>query len=335
MLYETLAGGNVRCRLCPHRCTIKPNKRGICGVRENREGTLYSLVYGAVIAEHVDPIEKKPLFHLHPGSRSYSIATVGCNFRCLFCQNADISQMPRETGNVLGRFTPPEAVVERAVASHSRTIAYTYTEPTVYFEYAFDTAKLAVKRGLKNVFVTNGYMTPDALETIAPYLHGANVDLKSFSDDFYQRFCGGRLSPVLESIKLMKARGIWVEVTTLLIPALNDSEEELREIAGFIATVGCEIPWHVSRFHPRYRMQDHRPTPVESIYRAVRIGREAGLKYVYSGNIPGGMGEDTPCPHCGTILVSRYGFFVEENRLNGDRCPQCGNHLDGVFDPPS
>ncbi|HOK05566.1 MAG TPA: AmmeMemoRadiSam system radical SAM enzyme [Syntrophales bacterium] len=331
MLYERQGDGTVACRLCAHRCLIKDRKRGVCGVRENRGGTLYSLVYGAVVAENVDPIEKKPLFHLYPASRSYSIATVGCNFRCLFCQNADISQLPRERGEIVGRFTAPEVIVEGALRSQCRTISYTYTEPTVFFEYAYDVARLAVGKGLMNVFVTNGYMTAEALETIAPYLHAANVDLKSFRDDFYRSQCGARLEPVLSTLREMKKRGIWVEVTTLVIPGLNDSEGELREIAAFIADLGRETPWHVSRFHPRYRLRDREATPAETIYRAVAIGKEAGLKYVYSGNIPGGHGEDTFCSRCASPLISRYGFFVRETRLDGNRCLKCKTPLEGVF----
>jgi pyruvate-formate lyase-activating enzyme len=228
MLYEKTDGNHIRCSLCAHRCRIKPSDRGICGVRENRDGTLFSLVYGRVIAENVDPIEKKPLFHVLPGSKSFSIATVGCNFRCTFCQNHDISQTPRETGSISGRESTPEEMVEKARKTGSKTIAYTYTEPTIYFEFAYDTAKMAHEKGLKNVFVTNGFMTEEAIEAISPYLHAANVDLKAFSDDFYRKHCGARLQPVLDSLKKMKSLGIWVEVTTLLIPTLNDSNEELR-----------------------------------------------------------------------------------------------------------
>jgi pyruvate formate lyase activating enzyme len=331
MLYEKGEDGRVRCGLCAHRCTIAPGKRGICAVRENREGVLQTLLYGALIAQNVDPIEKKPLFHVHPGSKSFSIATVGCNFSCTFCQNADISQMPRETGLIRGRETPPEEVVERAVRSGSRTIAYTYTEPTVFFEYALDIARLAARQGLKNVFVTNGYMTPAALDTIGDDLHGANVDLKSFSDDFYRKRCGARLEPVLASLREMKRRGVWVEVTTLLIPGLNDGDGELKEIASFLVSLGPETPWHISRFHPQYRLTAAPPTPLETIHRAAGIGKAAGLKYVYSGNVPGDEGENTACTSCGEALIRRWGFTVAENRLRRDACPQCGTKLDGIF----
>ena len=331
MLYETRNDGRSDCFLCSHRCRIKDGSRGICGVRENRGGILYSLVYGGVIAEHIDPIEKKPLFHFLPGSKSYSIATVGCNFRCTFCQNHEISQLPRESGEVMGRPTPPEEIASMAVRAGAKTISYTYTEPTIYFEYAYDIALLAHEKGIGNVFVTNGYMTPDALDTIGSRLDAANVDLKSFQDDFYKVYCGARLQPVLDSLVKLKSLGVWVEITTLLIPGLNDSDGELNQIAGFIAGLGREIPWHISRFHPQYRMDATPVTPVSSIHRAVRIGKEAGLKYVYSGNVPGDGGEDTFCAVCNSRLIGRHGFFIEEINLQGSKCPQCGNELDGKF----
>jgi pyruvate formate lyase activating enzyme len=331
LLYEKEAENRVRCGLCAHRCRIDPGERGVCGVRENREGTLLSLVYGAIVAENVDPIEKKPLFHLLPGSRSFSIATAGCNFRCSFCQNHEISQMPRKKGQIVGRERTPAEVVEQALRSGSRSIAYTYTEPTVYFEFAFDTAEIAREKGLKNVFVTNGYMTPGMLELIAPSLDAANVDLKAFRDDFYKKQCGARLQPVLDSLRKMKELGIWVEVTTLLIPGLNDGGEELRELAAFIVSLGAETPWHISRFHPQYRMTETPPTPDESIHWAAEIGRSAGLKYVYSGNLPGDPGENTNCARCGRLLIGRCGFSIERLDLKGSACPNCGTPLDGIF----
>jgi pyruvate formate lyase activating enzyme len=331
LLYEREAENRVRCSLCAHRCGIDPGRRGICGVRENRKGTLFSLVYGAILAENVDPIEKKPLFHFLPGSRSFSIAAAGCNFRCAFCQNHDISQMPRERGQIIGRERTPAEVVEMAIRSGSQSIAYTYTEPTVYFEFSYATAGIARERGLKNVFVTNGYMTPGMLELIAPRLDAANVDLKSFRDDFYRKQCGARLHPVLDSLRKMKELGVWVEVTTLLIPGLNDGEEELAELVAFLVTLGAETPWHISRFHPRYRMTETPPTPASAIHLAAEIGRSAGLKYVYSGNIPGDVGENTLCAHCGRILIGRCGFAVERLDLKGSACPDCKTPLDGIF----
>jgi pyruvate formate lyase activating enzyme len=330
MLYEKKEGGQVRCNLCAHRCVIKPDRKGVCGVRENKEGVLYSLVYGTLIAENIDPIEKKPFFHVYPSSKSYSIATVGCNFSCVFCQNHDISQMPR-TLMIAGEDFTPEEIVARAKKSGAKTIAYTYTEPTIYFELAYDTAKIALKNGLKNVFVTNGFMTAEAIETIAPYLTAANVDLKSFRDEFYKKQCGARLDPVLESLKKMKEKGIWLEITTLLIPTLNDSEEELQDIARFIAGLGEETPWHISRFHPQFKMRELPATPLALLHRAAQIGKEAGLKYVYSGNVPGDEGENTHCYHCGNLLIERRGFQVVRMNLKGNKCSKCATPLESIL----
>jgi pyruvate formate lyase activating enzyme len=331
MLYEKLDDQRVHCNLCAHRCTIKPDRRGICGVRENRDGVLYSLVYGTLIAEHIDPIEKKPFFHVYPDSNSYSIATVGCNFNCEFCQNHEISQMPRSTLMITGEDILPAEIVSQAKKSGSKTIAYTYTEPTVYLELAYDTAKIAHEHGLKNVFVTNGFMTPEAIDTMGRFLTAANVDLKSFRDEFYKKRCGARLNPVLESLKKMKEMGIWVEITTLLIPTLNDSDEELKDIAQFIAGLGKETPWHISRFHPQFKMLNVPVTSISSLHRAVEIGKQAGLKYVYSGNVPGDEGENTYCFHCGNLLIERYGFKVVKINLVGNKCNKCGTELDGVL----
>ena len=331
MLYEKLEGRQARCNLCAHRCTIKPDRRGICGVRENRNGILYSLVYGTLIAVNIDPIEKKPFFHVCPASKSYSIATVGCNLSCEFCQNHDISQMPRSTRMITGEDLSPMEIADRAKKSGSKTIAYTYTEPTIYFELAYDTAKIAVENGLKNVFVTNGFMTAEAIETIAPYLTAANVDLKSFRDEFYKKRCGARLNPVLGSLKKMKEMGIWVEITTLLIPALNDSDEELKDIAQFIAGLGKETPWHISRFHPQFKMLNVPVTSISSLHKAVEIGKQAGLKYVYSGNVPGDERENTKCFNCGNLLIERYGFRIVSINIKGNKCSKCEIELEGVF----
>jgi pyruvate formate lyase activating enzyme len=331
LLWEPVKDDIVRCRLCHHRCTIKPGRRGICGVRENRDGTLATRVYGRLIARHVDPIEKKPLYHFYPGSRSYSIATVGCNFKCRFCQNADIAQMPSDRGCITGDMALPEAVVADAVASGSRTIAYTYTEPTVFFDFALDTARMAGQKGLRNIFVTNGYMTPEALEMIQPWLDGANVDLKAFSDDFYKTYCGARLAPVMATLEKMNAAGVFLEVTTLLIPGLNDDPGELADMAGFIAdALGADTPWHISRFHPTYRLLDRPPTPVATLLRARDIGLGAGLRYVYTGNVPGTEGENTVCPECGETLIERWGFQIQANRIEAGRCPECQTVIAGV-----
>jgi len=331
-LYEKIEKNNVRCSLCNHRCLIKENARGICGVRENQGGTLVSLVYGKVIARHVDPIEKKPLFHFLPGSKSYSIATVGCNFKCPFCQNADISQMPADHKRIWGEDMTPSTLVNEALANQSATISYTYTEPTIYFELAVDTARLAVSKGIKNLFVSNGYMTEECLKEIYTDLHGANIDLKSYNNEFYKDQCGAKLEPVLKTIELMRKMGIWVEVTTLLIPGLNNSNEELKGIAKFIADLDPDIPWHISRFHPTYKLTDVYPTPPESILKARDIGYEAGLRYVYCGNLPGEEGEKTFCHQCGDLLIDRFGFSIRKNRMQNSRCPQCSTEIPGVWE---
>jgi pyruvate formate lyase activating enzyme len=296
-------------------------------VRENRAGELVTLTYACPVAAAVDPIEKKPLFHFLPGTLSYSIATVGCNFTCSFCQNADISQMPRDRGRVQGTYHPPTEVVAQAQATGCASIAYTYTEPTIFMEYAAECARLAVRAGLQNVFVTNGYMTAEALDYIGADLHAANVDLKSFSDQFYRAVVGARLKPVLDSIRGLAARGVFLEVTTLLIPGKNDGETELRELTEFLAGVDVDIPWHVSRFHPTYRMTDAPSTPLSSIERALRLGEEAGLRYVYPGNVGGGEGESTFCPACGTRVIERRLYQVVETRLRGASCAHCGERL--------
>jgi len=331
MLYVKEEEQKVRCNLCNHHCLIMPGKHGICGVRENRDGMLYSLVYGQVIARHIDPVEKKPLFHFHPGSKSYSIATVGCNFHCLFCQNYEISQMPKDEKRIAGEPFPPEEVVAAAEKLKCKSISYTYTEPTIFFEYAYDSARLANDRGIKNVFVSNGYMGQEAIRAIQPYLHAANIDLKAYSEKFYKEICGARLKPVLENLNLMKKLGIWVEVTTLIIPTLNDSEKELQEIAAFIRTeLGPETPWHVSRFHPMYRLTSVPSTPVQTVLKAREIGLKTGLYYVYSGNIPGQGGENTYCHKCGALLIERLGFTILQYNVIDAKCPKCHAVVHGV-----
>ncbi len=329
-LYEKLKDKKVRCNLCPHHCVIEKGKRGICGVRENKEGTLYSLVYGRAVANNVDPIEKKPFFHFFPGSYAFSIATVGCNFRCSFCQNADISQFPKEKKEIIGEPLSPEEIVSDAKRNKCKSISYTYTEPTIFFEYAYETAKLAKEEGIKNNFVTNGFISKEAIKLISPYLDAANVDLKSFRDDFYKKFCGARLQPVLDSLKLMKELGIWVEVTTLIIPTFNDSTEELKSIAEFVFGLGKETPWHISLFYPHYKLTDLPPTSVKSLHQARDIGKKAGLDYVYAGNVPGDERENTFCPDCGKKVISRYGFQVLENHLKEGKCPYCGAKIAGI-----
>jgi pyruvate formate lyase activating enzyme len=329
MLYEKLDNKRIQCHLCEHRCQIGEGKRGICYVRENRGGTLYTLVYGRTISQHVDPVEKKPLAHFYPGTTAYSIATVGCNFRCEWCQNADISQMPRERHFIMGNEASPEQIVAAARRSRCRSIAYTYTEPTIFFEYAYDTARLAREEGIANIYVTNGFMTDEMLDAFDPCLDAANVDLKAFRDETYRRYVGGRLQPVLDSLKKMKALGVWVEVTTLVVPGINDDQEELRDAARFVAQeLGPETPWHISRFYPGCRMTYVPPTPIATLRRAEELGREEGLRYVFVGNIPGEA--NTECHVCGELLVRRSGYRILANRITADGvCPSCGTPVAG------
>jgi pyruvate formate lyase activating enzyme len=331
MFYEKLDEKEVRCFLCGNHCVIKNGKRGICFVRENRDGTLYSLVYGKVISMNIDPIEKKPLFHFLPQSTSFSIATVGCNFHCLHCQNFEISQYPKEHGGEIpGQYVSPEAIVEAAVRYGCKSISYTYTEPTIFFEFAYDCAKLAHEKGIKNVFVSNGYTSPEATRVIAPYLDGNNIDLKG-DNEHYKKICGARLEPVQETIKLMKELGVWVEVTTLVIPDHNDSEEDLRNIAEFIKSVDPFIPWHVTQFYPTYKLTDKPRTPIKTLRRAREIGFEVGLNYVYEGNVPGEGGENTYCHNCKKLLIRRFGFSIIENKIKDGRCSECGVDIRGVW----
>jgi len=331
MVYERLSGSDVRCHLCAHACLIHPGTRGICAVRENREGILYSLVYGKVISANIDPIEKKPIFHMLPGSTSLSIATVGCNFRCKHCQNYEISQYPRERKfEVPGSDMTPGDVVDLAVRSGCESISYTYTEPTIFFEFAYDCARLAHERGIKNVFVSNGYTGAEATGMIAPYLTANNIDLKG-NEAFYRDICGARLKPVLDTIILMKNLGVWVEVTTLIIPGLNDSDKDLTDIAEFLVSVDPAIPWHVSAFRPTYKLMDRPSTSVESLRKAVEIGRRAGLRYVYEGNVPGEDNENTYCPSCREQLIHRVGYRIRENRLADGRCPKCASLVEGIW----
>lgn len=330
ILWEPLENGSVLCSLCAHRCTLADGRPGLCGVRVNVGGKLVSLVRNRLIASHVDPIEKKPLFHFFPASLSFSIAAEGCNFRCDYCQNWQISQHPRGE-DVRGRPSTPKEIVKSAVRAGCRSISYTYTEPTIFFETCRDVGLLAREEGLKNVFVTNGYMTPEAVEAARPFLDAANADLKFFRDETYRRVCGARLEGTLQGIRALFDAGIWLEVTTLVVPGLNDSEEELGEMARWIAGLSPDVPWHLSRFHPDYRMELPGPTPVQSLRRALEIGRAAGLKFVYVGNVPGERAENTFCPSCGTMLVERAGFASRVRALPDGRCGNCGELVPGVW----
>lgn len=332
LFYEQVPDREVICHLCNHNCHIREGGRGICGVRENENGTLYSLVYGRLVSENVDPIEKKPMFHLLPASRSYSIATVGCNFRCLHCQNYQISQYPRmHDGAIPGRLTEAAEVIEGAARQACASISYTYVEPTIFYEFAYDCCVLARGRGIKNVFVSNGFMSPAVTRQLAPVLDGINIDIKAFTDSFYKKVCKARLQPVLDNVRLMRELGVWVEVTTLIIPGWNDSPEELRDIARFLKGVDPAIPWHVTAFYPTFQMTDRERTPASTLRTARQIGLEEGLRFVYEGNIPGEGGENTYCPACGAELIGRFGFSIERNSLADGQCPACGETIEGVW----
>ena len=331
MFYEKTGDNAVHCHLCAHHCRIAESEFGFCSVRQNINGQLFTMVYGKPVAQHIDPIEKKPLYHFLPGSMSYSLGAPGCNFHCGFCQNWQISQIP-ENGE--GHFdipmVPPESIVIAAKEYRCKSISYTYTEPTIFFEYAYDIARIAADEKIHNIFVTNGFMTRQALETIAPYLSAANVDLKSFREAYYRSTCKAHLKPVLDSIRRMKQLGIWVEVTTLIVPGENDSEDELKEIAGFIADTGPEIPWHISRFYPSYRFTDRLPTPEETLTRAREIGCQAGLHHVYIGNMP--ADNSTICRQCRQPVVRRGpSGGILSLHLDKNRCAACGAVVSGVW----
>ncbi len=332
MFYEKTGDDKIKCRLCAHGCLISPGNRGICSVRENRAGTLYSLVYGKIIAKHIDPIEKKPLYHFHPNSRSFSIATAGCNFKCRHCQNFQISQDVRMFHDMPGEDMTPEQVVREAELAGCESISYTYTEPTIFMEFAYDCARLARKKGIKNVFVSNGYTSAEATKTIAPYLDANNIDLKG-DDDFYKEIVGARLQPVLDTIKLMKELGVWIEITTLIIPNHNDSDDFLRWAAEFIKSIDINIPWHVSQFYPTYHLTDLPRTPVATLKKAREIGLRAGLQYVYVGNVPGEGGENTYCPSCKQLVIERLGYFINKIQMKDSRCSKCNAIVEGIGMP--
>jgi pyruvate formate lyase activating enzyme len=295
-------------------------------------GVLYTLTYDKLCAAHVDPIEKKPLYHFYPGSKSYSIATEGCNFRCDFCQNWQISQQPAEYGTIEGSKVLPEQIVQAAIKSHCKSISYTYTEPTIFMELAADCARLARQHGLVNVFVSNGYMTRQAIDLASKWLDAINVDLKAFTDQYYRKHCKAELGPVLENISyIARHTRIWIEVTTLLVPGQNDGKDELKALADWLVqAAGPDVPWHISRFYPQYKLTDARPTPIETLEQAYQIGRECGIHYVYMGNVPGCDQENSYCHNCGQLLIERNGYMISTYRISAGLCPDCGTKIPGV-----
>jgi len=329
LLYIPLAGLSVHCQLCAHGCKIPEGKFGFCGVRQNIKGILYTHNYGKLVAVNVDPVEKKPLYHFLPGTTTFSIASAGCNFHCGFCQNWQISQLNFFKEHPGENFSA-EKVVGLARQNNCKSVSYTYTEPTIFFEFALEAAILAKKAGLHNIFVTNGYMTGKAISMLGPYLSAANVDLKFFKESSYQRICSATLSPVLEAIRLLYAAGVWVEITTLVIPGENDSPEELSGIAKFIAGINKDIPWHVSCFHADYKFSAYPGTPERTLKLACDLGKSSGLRHIYAGNVHG-WGQDTSCGQCQRVLIKREGFQITESHLAGNKCVFCQATLPGVF----
>jgi pyruvate formate lyase activating enzyme len=322
-----LENNKIKCNLCNHRCILNNNQSGICNVRKNINGVFFSLVYGKIVAKHVDPVEKKPLYHFLPGTSTYSISTVGCNFKCLNCQNYEISQAKY----IFGKSYTPAEIINEVKHFNIPSISYTYTEPTIYYETARDIGILANENNIKNIFVSNGFMSKEVVKDSFSWLHGINIDLKSFSENFYKIVCKGSLKPVLDNIIDFKTNNVWVEVTTLLIPGYNDSEEEIKKIADFLYSVDPAIPWHISAFYPTYKLTDAPFTSPDKVIKARLIGLERGLKYVYTGNIRYPEGESTFCYNCGKLLISRHGYSTEISNLKGNKCLNCEATIEGVF----
>ncbi len=319
----------VQCELCPNECLLENGQHSRCRTRMNKEGTLYSLVYGKPCAVHVDPIEKKPFFHFLPGTTAFSIATAGCVLSCKFCQNWQISQAkPEETDTY---DLPPDKVVSEAISYKCKTVTYTYTEPTVFYEYMFDTSVAARKHKIRNTMHSCGYMKEKPLRKLSGYLDAADIDLKAFTEDFYARVCGGSLKPVLNSLVVLKEQGVWLEITNLVIPTLNDNMKNIGEMCRWILrNLGADVPLHLSRFFPNYKLANLPPTPVETLTDARKTAMDTGLKFVYIGNIRH-EGENTFCPHCRKLLIERIGYFVKQNNVANGRCKFCGTSIPGVW----
>ncbi len=333
LLYHKKDDTTLQCDLCAHRCVIGPGKSGICKVRENIDGKLFTHVYGRAIAMHSDPIEKKPLYHFYPGSKAFSIGTPGCNFHCDFCQNSEISVITDKSIFQAWRKVSPGEVVELARQKGCKSIAYTYTEPTIFFEYSYDIAKLARKAGIKNVYVSNGYMTKEMLYMMAPYLDAINIDLKAFNDETYHQIIGAHIQPVLDALKMVKQHNIWLEVTSLIIPEVNDSQKELTQMAHFVADeLGCDVPWHISRFFPGYHMNTTPPTSTTTLQRAKEAALKAGLNHIYIGNVQSENDMNTKCPSCKALLIERSGFGILDNIITDGHCPKCGANISVIDD---
>ncbi len=329
-IYYSETPRGVKCGICPNECTLKPGETSTCHNRVNHKGKLYSIAYGNPCAAHIDPIEKKPLLHFLPNSTAFSIATAGCNLACLNCQNWEISQTsPKETKNL---DLMPEKVVEECIKYGCQSIAYTYSEPISFYEYVFDTARIAQSKGIKNVFISNGYINEEPLKALAPYLDGANINLKSFSNDIYLKLNAGKLQPVLNTLKMLKDNNVWLEITNLVIPSWTDDYEMIKKMCDWLAENGfAEYPLHFSRFFPLYKLTQLPQTPLNTLIKAKEIAEKAGLKYVYVGNIPSGGYENTICPGCKKMVVARKGFTILSMQLENGRCKYCGTKINGVW----
>ena len=328
--FTSLDGGEIQCDLCPKRCRVPKGKRGFCRVRENREGKYYSLVYGNPCAVHLDPIEKKPFFHVLPASTSFSLATAGCNFECKFCQNWEISQASPE--DVYSYEIPPEMVVNKAKETGARSVAYTYVEPTIFYEYMSDIGLLVKKAGLLNVYHSNGFINPNPLRSLCKVLDAANIDLKGFTDPFYRELCSGELTPVLETLKILKQEKVHLEITNLVIPTTNDEMSTVKEMCVWVKKeLGPDTPIHFSRFYPLYKLRNLPPTPVSTVEKARAVALSSGLEYVYIGNIPGHEGENTFCPKCKKVIIQRTGYMVGETHMKGGKCGYCGKPIPGIW----
>lgn len=331
MYYDKLDNNVVQCRLCPRQCVLSDGQRGFCRARENRKGTLYSLVYARPVAIHIDPIEKKPLFHFLPSTTAFSVATAGCNLRCKFCQNWQISQISPEEAET--QYITPQDLVSAALRSGAPTIAYTYTEPTIFYEYMLEAAKLAHQAGIKNIMHSAGYINEEPLRELAKYLDAANIDLKGFSNDYYQKMSEATLEPVLRTLRILKEEGVHLEITNLVLPGYNDDEETIRKMCLWIKdNLGADTPLHFSRFTPMYKMVALSPTPVKTLEQAKQIANEAGLKYVFIGNVPGHEAENTYCPLCQKALIERKGYFIVSNNIVDGKCKFCGEKIAGVWE---
>ncbi len=327
MTYYKKEKDKIICLLCRNYCQLKEGQVGICGINKNENGEHKNLVYGHPVALNVDPVEKKPLYHFLPGTKVLSFGTIGCNFKCPFCQNWDISQEQKINKNIE---VSPEQMVALAFEQGAKSIAYTYNEPTTFYPYAKDIGVIAKAKGLKNIFVSNGYESPEIIEDMASWVDAANIDLKSWKDEYYKKSLKGGLEEVKDTLRRMVAKGIWVEVTTLLIEGENDSNEDLQGMASFIANdLGKDVPWHLSAFHPSYKMMDTQSTRLETLQRAEKIGRDAGLNYIYLGNVP--VKSDTYCPNCSELLVDRTGYKIDLNKLQNGYCPKCNQEIKGVW----